>query len=68
MRIFDFPFYHSPLGPIGIAMHLFLIKLPRVPALLINNPPKKGDVETLARSSISPSPQVKMKFKLTASR
>ena len=41
MRIFNFSFYHSPLGPIGIAMHLVPIKLPRVPALLINNPTKK---------------------------
>ena len=41
MRIFDFLFYHSPLGPIGIAMHLFFVELPRVLALLINNPPKK---------------------------
>ena len=22
MSIFDFPFYHSPLEPIGIAMHI----------------------------------------------
>ena len=35
---------------------------------LINNPLKRGNMETLARSSVSPSPQVKVKLKLTASR
>ena len=47
---------------------LFLFKISRNLVLLIDHPSKRGDVETLARSSISPSPQVKMKFKLTASR
>ena len=37
-------------------------------ALLINNSLKRGDVETEARSSVSLLPQVKIKFKLTASR
>ena len=32
--------------------------------LLINNPSKRDDVETLARSSISLSSQVKMKIKI----
>ena len=40
--------------------HAFLIhiELPRNSLLLINNPLKRGDVETLARSSVSPPPQV----------
>ena len=45
-----------------------LVKMSRNSMLLTNNPSKIGDVETLARSPISPSPQVKMKFNLTASR
>ena len=44
------------------------VELSRNSLLLINNPSKRGNVETLARSSVSPSPQVNMKFKLTASR
>ena len=68
MRTFDFPFCHSPLGPIGIAMHFFPIKLSCISVLLINDPSKKGDVEALARFSVSPSPQVRMTLKLTASR
>ena len=44
---------------IRIAMHFFIhIELPRNSLLLINNPLKRGDVETLARSSVSPPPQV----------
>ena len=46
----------------------FLFKMSRDLVLLIDHLSKRGDVETLARSSVSPSPQVKMKFKLTASR
>ena len=48
MRTFDFPFCHSPLGPIGIAMHFVPIKSSRNPVLLINDPSKRGDVKTLA--------------------
>ena len=47
---------------------LFSSKCPVIWVLLINNPSKRGDVEILARSSISPSSQVKVKLKLTASR
>ena len=47
---------------------LFMFKISRKSVLLIKNPPKRDDVETLARSSVSPSPQVKMMLKLTASR
>ena len=47
---------------------LFLVKMSHNFVLLINNPSKRGDVKTLARSSVSPSSQVKMKLKLTASR
>ena len=68
MRTFDFSFCHSPLGPIGIAMHFVSVKLSRNSMLFANNSSKKGDVETLARSSVSLLPQVKMKFKLTTSR
>ena len=53
---------------IYIAMHFVLIKLSRNLWLLIDDPSKRGDVKTLARSSVFPSPQVKMKLKLTASR
>ena len=40
--------------------HAILIhnEIPRNSLLLINNPSKRGDVETLARSSVSPPPQV----------
>ena len=40
--------------------HAFFIhiELSRNSLLLINNPLKRGDVETLARSSVSPPPQV----------
>ena len=47
---------------------LFLFKMSRKSMLLINYPLKRGDVEIAARSSVSPSPQVKMTLKLTASR
>ena len=53
MRTFDFPFIHSPLGPIGIAINFVLVKLSRNSVLLINDPSKRGDVEILARSSVS---------------
>ena len=53
---------------IYIAMHFILVKISRNLVLLINNPLKRGDVETLARSLVSPASQVKMKFKLTTSR
>ena len=42
---------------------LFLLKMSRNLVLLINNPSKREDVETLARSSVFPSSQVK-KWKL----
>ena len=45
-----------------------LFKISRNSVLLINNPSKRGDVEIVARSSVSPPPQVKTKLKLTASR
>ena len=45
MRTLDFPFCHSPLGPIGIAMHFIFIKLSHNSVLLINGPSKRGDVE-----------------------
>ena len=51
-----------------IVMHFILDKMSRNLVLLINNFLKRGDVKTLARSSISLSSQVKMKLKLTASR
>ena len=38
---------------------LFLFKMSCNLVLLIDYPSKRGDVETLARSSVSPSPQVK---------
>ena len=51
-----------------IAMHFILVKMSRNLVLLTNNPSKRDDVETLARSSVFSSSQVKMKLKLTASR
>ena len=59
---------HFALSHVYIAMHLVLVKLSRISLLLIDDPLKRGDVETLARSSVSLSSQVKMKFKSTASR
>ena len=53
---------------ICIAMHFILVKMSRNLVLLINNPSKRGDVETLVRSSIFLSSQVKVKLKLTASK
>ena len=54
---------------ICIAMHFALVKMSHNSMLLINNPSKRGDVETLTRSSVfSSPPKVKMKRKLTASR
>ena len=52
----------------SIVMHFVLIELSRNSLLLIDDLSKRGDVETLARSSVFPSPQVKVKLKLTASR
>ena len=43
---------------IRIAMRFIRIELSRNSLLLINNPSKRGDVEILARSSVSPPPQV----------
>ena len=55
MRTFDFPFWPSPLGPIGIVMHFVIVKLSRNLVLLINDPSKRGGMETLTRSSVFPS-------------
>ena len=52
---------------IALSSILFLVKMSSNSMLLINNPSKRGDLETLAWSSVSPPPQVKMTFKLTAS-
>ena len=43
----------------SIAMHFVLVELPRNSLLLTNDHSKRGDVETLARSSVSPSSQIK---------
>ena len=51
-----------------IAMHFVLVEMFRNSVLLIDNPSKRGDVETATRSSVFLSSQVKMEFKLTASR
>ena len=53
---------------IALSCILFVMNCPVFRYYLINNHSKRGDVETLARSSVSPPPQVKMTFKLTASR
>ena len=53
---------------ICITMHFVLVKMSRNSMLLTNNLSKRGDAETLARSSIFPSSQVKVKLKLTVSR
>ena len=52
----------------SIIMHLGLMEDLGDSELLINNLSKRDDVETLARSSIFLSFQVKMKLKLAASR
>ena len=52
----DLQFCHFISSHIYIAMHFILVKMSRNLVLLINNHSKIGDVETLARSSISLSP------------
>ena len=52
----------------SIAMHFALVKLSRNSVLSIDDPLKRGDVESLTQFLVSPSPQVKVKLKLTASR
>ena len=47
---------------------LLFVEMSRDLALLIDNSLKRGDVETEARSSVSPPSQVKMKLKLAAYR
>ena len=59
MHIFDPTICRIISSRVGIAMHFIRVKLSRNSLLLINNPAKRGDVETLARSSVSPPPQVK---------
>ena len=54
-----FLFCHIVLGHISIAMHFIFVKVSHNSVLLISNPSKRGDVEILARSSVSPPPQVK---------
>ena len=44
---------------IALPCILFLLKMSRNLVLLINNPSKREDVETLVRSSVFPSSQVK---------
>ena len=66
--LFDFQFFHFISSPICIAMHFVLVKMPRNSMLLTNNLLKRGDMESLVRSSVSPSSQVKVKLKLTAFR
>ena len=51
-----------------IAMHFVFVELSHNSLLLIDDSSKRDDVETLARSSVSPSSQVKTKLELTASR
>ena len=63
-----FQFCHILSSHICITMHFIPVKMSRNLVLLINNPSKRGDVETWARSLVSPSSQVKMKLKLTTSR
>ena len=46
------------LSHVRIAMHFIRIELSRNSLLLVNNPLKRGDVETLGRSSVSPPPKV----------
>ena len=48
--------------------HFVLVELSRNLLLLIDDPSKRGDVKTLAQSSVSPSPQIRVKLKLTAPR
>ena len=56
------------LDLVDIAIHVILVEMSHNSVLLINNLSKRGDVETLMRSSVFPSSQVKMKPNLTASR
>ena len=64
-----FLFRHKSLDFICIDMHvIFSFEMFRDSTLLISKSLKRGDVEAKARSSVSPSPQMKTKLKLTASR
>ena len=56
------------LSHYSIAVHFVRDDLSCDSLLLIHNPPTRGNVETLVGSSVSPSPLVKMKFKLTVSQ
>ena len=53
---------------VGMAMHFIPVKCLVFRYYWSTVPRKKGGMETLARFSISLSPQVKVKFKLTVSR
>ena len=68
MYLWTFEFVILFSSHVRIAMNFVRIELSHNSLLLINDPSKRGGVETLARSSVFPSPQVKMKLKLTASR
>ena len=59
MHIFDPTICRIISSRVGIAMHFTHVKLSRNSSLLIDDPSERGDVETLARSSVSPPPQVK---------
>ena len=60
--------YHFVSSHVCIAIHFVLIELSRKSLLLSDDPSKRGDVKTLARSLVFLPPQVKMTLKLTASR
>ena len=51
-----------------MAMHFIPVKCLAFRYYWSTVPRKRGDMETLARSSVSLSPQLKVKFKLTVSR
>ena len=50
-------FCHIILSRVGIAMHIILVKISRNSVLLINDPSKRGDVETLTRSRFPRHPE-----------
>ena len=56
LLIHNVSFYFKSYSPCHA--FLFTFELSRNSLLLINNPLKRGDVETLVRSSVSPPPQV----------
>ena len=66
--LWTFRIYHIVLSRVSIAMHFIPVKCLAFRYYWSTVPQKRGDMETLAWSSVSLSSHVKVRFKLTASR